>query len=63
MWNSKPKKHGHDCRGRTRGNPKIGAGICHLGVRPSARERGRGRRLARRWLAAARTGTIDAVDE
>jgi hypothetical protein len=63
MWNSKPKKRGHDCRGRTHGNPKIGAGICHLGVRPSIGERIRGRHLARRWLAAARVGAIDDVDE
>jgi len=63
MWDSKPKKRGHDCRGRTHGNPKVGAGLCHLGVRPSARERVRGRRLARRCLVASRSGTVDDVDE
>lgn len=28
MWNSKPKRHGHDCRNRRHGNPKLGNGPC-----------------------------------
>lgn len=62
MWNSKPKKSGCNCRGRVHGNPKLGGGVCHLGVRPSARQRIAGKRLARRWLAAARARALDDVD-
>lgn len=54
MWNSKPKKSDCNCRGRHHGNPKIGGGICHWGVRPSAQERTANRRLAKRWLDAVR---------
>jgi hypothetical protein len=63
MWNSKPKKSGHDCRGRAHGNPKVGGGICRLGVRPAVRTRITNKRLANRWLAAARARTLDDIDE
>ena len=49
---AKRKVLGCNCRGRTHGNPKYGAGLCHLGMRPAVEERIAGRRLCRHWFDA-----------
>ncbi len=60
MWSSKPKKRGHNCRKvrskASRGNPKVGGGICHPGRREAVTERTDGRRIARLALIAGRGG-------
>jgi hypothetical protein len=50
MWNSKPKKSGHDCSKRRRGRPKLGRGVCHPEWRAAVRERIEGKRLVRRLM-------------
>lgn len=62
MWNSKPKKRTHNCRKRSRGNPKIGAGICYIGVRPAVIARINTKRLERTWLKAYREGWAEQCD-
>lgn len=61
----KSKRSSCNCRRRTHGNPKVGDGICyHSGEsRTAVVERIRGKRLARRWLEAARARRLDDVDE
>ena len=61
MWNSKPKKRGCDCRGRTHGNPKTGNGPCYgyNDQRPAVRVRIASKKLVRRWLAAQRLEDVD----
>lgn len=62
MWHAKPKKFRCNCRKRSRHNPKVGGGICHLGYRESVIERIATRRLARAWLDAARAGYVEDFD-
>jgi hypothetical protein len=63
MWNSKPKKTDCGCSGHTNGNPKISHGPCYgYGQRPAVRQRIAGKRLAARWLAAARARHLADVD-
>jgi hypothetical protein len=50
MWNSKPKKRGHNCRKASRHNPKVGGGICHMGMRASVVDRIRSKRIARQAM-------------
>lgn len=57
MWNSKPKKTGHDCRRRMFGNPRVGDGSCWIGkYRPAVEERIEGKRQASAWCAAFNAG-------
>ncbi len=58
MWNSKPKKITCNCRRKSRGNPKVGAGCCYnnLGLRDVIVERIVGKRKAKVWLEAALAG-------
>ena len=64
-WKSKPKKTDCNCRRRVRGNPKYGNGPCYHDMRDQRRavvERIAGKRLAQRWLVAARLRELDDVD-
>lgn len=65
MWNSKPKKTTCNCRRKSRGNPKVGAGCCYdnLGLRDVVIERIAGKRKAKVWLDAAVAGVeLDDVE-
>lgn len=54
MWNSKPKKTTCNCRRKSRGNPKVGAGVCYhnLAYRDVVKDRIEGKRKAKAWLDA-----------
>jgi hypothetical protein len=53
----KGKSIGCNCRHRSHGNPKYGAGICvHCDLRPAVVERIKGKRACRAWLRDLREG-------
>jgi hypothetical protein len=55
-----PKKHDCSCSGHPFGRPKYGRGPCYYGgLRPAVRERIRGKRIARAWLAAIKREDVD----
>ncbi len=56
MWNSKPKKVTCNCRRKSKGNPKVGGGICYHGMCEAVVERIDGKRLAKAWLDAVLAG-------
>jgi hypothetical protein len=57
MWNSKPKKTGHNCRRRMFGNPKVGDGVCWWSKwRPAVEERINSKRMAQAILDAINAG-------
>lgn len=59
MWNSKPKKAGHNCSKRHFGKPKVGRGLCHRGVRQAVKDRIVGKRVAHKWLRAVDREDLD----
>jgi hypothetical protein len=63
VWRfAKRRALGCDCRSRTRGNPKVGNGLCARGdgkYRPAVTQRIAGRRAVRHWIAAADVEDVD----
>jgi hypothetical protein len=61
MWNSKPKSWTCNCRPRSRGNPKVSAGVCYLcfDYRPAVMERIKGKKLEKIYLEALDPEEVD----
>jgi hypothetical protein len=61
----KPKSRTCNCRRKSRNNPKVGAGICYLSghYRHAVELRIQNKRKSATYLHAARTKTVDDIDD